>query len=129
MGQARGTITQEELEKYGGAGIMLMNAGDGLESGQLQASGDVNWTLYWNGTGISGIAWNQATVSAINGCLTRVDPTSQWYNHVFTLNDTEALENFLQSLNDPINHVVGYAISDRLLDDYSTGIPYSCILI
>lgn len=62
MGQARGTITQEELEKYGGANIMLMNTGDevGSSGGSTVGTGEYEWVLRWTDEGFSGIGWNPA---------------------------------------------------------------------
>ena len=53
MGQARGTITQEELEKYGGANIMLMNGGSELNSGSASGSISINFNLYWTDYGFT----------------------------------------------------------------------------
>ena len=58
MGQASGIISQEELEKYGGANIMLMNARDGMQSGTsgIVQSG-TEWTITWTDDGYSGLGW------------------------------------------------------------------------
>ena len=57
MGYAGGTISQEELEKYSGAGIMLMNTRDGLQSGSAGDSGYYQWSLNWNTDGFTGVTW------------------------------------------------------------------------
>ena len=55
MGEARGTITQEELEKYGRANIILMNTGDALVSGGTTGGAGIwRWCLTWNNEGFIG---------------------------------------------------------------------------
>mgnify|MGYP005782732099 CR=1 FL=1 len=58
MGEARGTITQEELEKYGRANIILMNTGDALVSGGTTGGAGIwRWSLTWNNEGFIGQGW------------------------------------------------------------------------
>lgn len=65
MGQARGTITQEELEKYSGVSIMLMNdtSADGIQSGGTasgSASTTYTYTISWDDNGLIGNGWSAA---------------------------------------------------------------------
>ena len=61
MGEARGTITQEELEKYGEANIMLLSNTRDLSSGGIvSGSGTYSWTFRWTSVGFTGVEWTQS---------------------------------------------------------------------
>ena len=50
-----GTITKEELEKYGGANIMLMNVGEEVSSGPISIGGsvEITYSLAWTDYGFT----------------------------------------------------------------------------
>lgn len=70
MGYASGTITQEELERYGGANIMLMNTRENIGSGEYNTggSGEYRWSLTWTDDGFTttnswgGVVWDNSDI-------------------------------------------------------------------
>lgn len=60
MGQARGIITREELEAYGGADIMLLDGASGSTGSGGSAGGTVEWSIQWNSKGFTGKGWDYA---------------------------------------------------------------------
>ena len=60
MPETRGFITEEDLQMYGGANIMLLdNISNQTSSGSQTASGsgNYNWSITWNDTGFTGENW------------------------------------------------------------------------
>lgn len=114
MGQARGTITQEELEKYGGANIMLMNTGDGMQSSAGGvAGGEVTWGIRWNNEGITGAGWY---IDILNRAGAGLAP-----------DDITGAESFLDNLNNAGESERGYWIWDRLMDVLGWQAAGSCL--
>ena len=63
MPQKSGIVSEQELEAYGSANIMLLDgSNDTTSSGSGLASGTISlrWTLRWDAIGFTGIGWNQA---------------------------------------------------------------------
>ena len=61
MGEISGVITKEQLEAYGGANIMLMDAGNERTQsgggGEISGSGTVTYYLAWTSDGFTGLGW------------------------------------------------------------------------
>ena len=60
-GTARGTLSEEEVQAYGGAMIDLLDntndmTGSGT-SGTASGSGTYEWTLSWDSQGFTGYGW------------------------------------------------------------------------
>ena len=60
MGQVSGSISKSELEKYGGANIMLLDGTNDIthSGGVVAGSGNYTWTLRWDDAGFTGKGWN-----------------------------------------------------------------------
>lgn len=105
MGQARGTISKEDLEKYGGANVILLDGTNDVFSSSGSAGGVLNWGVNWDSGGFSGSGWNFLGGSAADG--------ETWqYKY-----QQGSLESYLNS-----NSSEGYA----LMQDLVAGRHYSC---
>lgn len=70
MGEVNGIVTEEELQAYGNANIMLLDGASesvGSGTGEVSGSGMYSWTLRWNEDGFMGIAWNVADYDTAYG--------------------------------------------------------------
>lgn len=112
MGQARGTVTQEELEKYGGANIMLMNT-SGVQSGV--AGGDITWGIYWTSNGITNSGTWCIDILRYYGANI---PETDDENAIAT-----AAATFLDGLNS--DHEKGYLVHGALGGLTGVGYPYN----
>lgn len=54
MGQASGIITKDDLQKYGGANIMLLDGTNEVTDSSGSASGSIGWALRWDSQGFTG---------------------------------------------------------------------------
>ncbi len=60
MGQARGIISKEELEAYGGADIMLLDGSSdstGSGTGSASGGGTYSWEITWGQNGFTNRTW------------------------------------------------------------------------
>ena len=93
MGEARGTITQEELEKYGEANIMLLSNTRDLSSGGIvSGSGTYSWTFRWTSVGAE---WASESEETLRSHLSGMDGyrIASWMNsNVPYLQDTGCFE-------------------------------------
>ena len=67
MGEARGTVSTQQLQNYAGADIMLMDDNnESVVSGSV-ASGTFEWTVRWDSAGFTGTEWSTFGVPGYSG--------------------------------------------------------------
>lgn len=99
MGQIKATIEKDDLEKYGGVGIALMNTRNGVESGGDRFQVYTTIEVIWDDTaGFTGISWepfsDTMTQADINAMLSDAQVTA-WraayvYNSLISISNPDA---------------------------------------
>lgn len=88
MPEARGTVTEEELQMYSRANIMLLDNSNGTTgsggSGSVSGSGSYDWELIWDSDGFQSYSWE-------------VDTWENWTQRFMDEYANGTLEEFLES--------------------------------